>query len=82
MKPLAPGTITEAFRLIREGSIPACGEIIDMLERRMLLDESVLALIYQGNSGHSVRADLLEPQPQDDGYHELMADVYDMRRGK
>ena len=27
----------------------------------------------------SVRADLLEPQPKDDGYHELMADVYDMR---
>ena len=44
MKPLTPDEVRDAFQLIRDQSAPLVHELIDMLERRVLLDEAMLAM--------------------------------------
>ena len=44
MTPLTPREVREASQLIRDNSSPLVHELIAMLERRVLLDESMLAM--------------------------------------
>ncbi len=80
MTPLAPETIRESFQVIRDiiaaSPHPEANELVDMFERRLILDESLLAmqarieevtaqvmgdLIPFPNYGHSVRVPDSEP---------------------
>ena len=80
-------TIRAAFIRLRNYCDPRGIGLLDTLERMLLTqDEGQDALVDTVNRFpddiFSVRADLLEPQPKDDGYRDLVADVYDIRGGK
>lgn len=77
-------TIRAAFIRLRTYTDPRGHGLLDSLEEMLLTqDEGQDALVAAVNRFPtdiwSVRDDLLEPQPKDDGYHALMADVYDIR---
>lgn len=78
--------IRAAFIRLRNLTDPRGHDLLDALEDLTVgYDQGfddIQRLVNAPPERFSVRAELLEPQPKDDGYHELMADVYDMRRGK